>query len=164
MFQTSDNSQLLRRVLWINAELTIVWSLKHKNTQPSYIFNRENPQNSEPQNGPRRGLDFIALKETAPHTVRKQKGTSYLDQNKYWVKVMKSSPLLGPFCGSEFWGFSLLNIPTRIFEQENYSEIGQTKLWSQVPSLDYFVVQNSGDFLCWKYKEVVCFYVSNLLQ
>ena len=35
--------------------------MKHKNTQPIYIFNRENPQNSEPQNGPRRGLDFIAL-------------------------------------------------------------------------------------------------------
>jgi hypothetical protein len=35
--------------------------LKHKNTQPIYIFNRENPQNSKPQNGPRRGLDFIAL-------------------------------------------------------------------------------------------------------
>ena len=61
MFQTWDNSQLLRRVLWINADLTIVWSLKHKNTQPSYILNRENPQISEPQNGPRRGLDFIAL-------------------------------------------------------------------------------------------------------
>jgi hypothetical protein len=61
MFQTSDNSQLLRGVLWINAELTIVSSLKHKNTQPIYIFNRENLQNSEPQNGPRRGLDFIAL-------------------------------------------------------------------------------------------------------
>ena len=45
----------------INAELTIVSSLKHKNTQPIYIFKRENPQNSEPQNGPRRGLDFIAL-------------------------------------------------------------------------------------------------------
>ena len=29
-----------------------------------YIFNRENPQNSDPQNGPRRGLDFIALAET----------------------------------------------------------------------------------------------------
>ena len=29
--------------------------------QPSYIFNRENPQNSEPQNGPRRKLDFIDL-------------------------------------------------------------------------------------------------------
>ena len=61
MFQTSNNSQLLRRVLWINAELTIIWSLKHKNTQPSYFFNRENPQNSEPQFVPRRGLDFIAL-------------------------------------------------------------------------------------------------------
>ena len=61
MFQTSDNSQLLRRVLCINADLTIVSSLKHKNTQPLYIFNRENPQNSEPQNSPRRGLDFIAL-------------------------------------------------------------------------------------------------------
>ena len=64
MFQTSDNSQLLRRVLLINAELTIVSSFKHKNTQPLYIFNRENPQNSEPQNGPRRGLDFIALRYT----------------------------------------------------------------------------------------------------
>ena len=40
MFQTCDNSQLLRRVLWISAELTIVSSLKHKNTQPLYIFNR----------------------------------------------------------------------------------------------------------------------------
>ena len=36
MFQTSDNIQLLS----INAELTIVSSLKHKNTQPLYIFNR----------------------------------------------------------------------------------------------------------------------------
>ena len=25
------------------------------------------------------------------------------------------------------------------------------KLWNQVPFLDHFVVQNSGDFLCWKY-------------
>ena len=40
MFQTWDNSQLLRRVLWISAELTIVSSWKHKNTQPLYIFNR----------------------------------------------------------------------------------------------------------------------------
>jgi hypothetical protein len=61
MFQTSYNSQLLRRVLWINAELTIVSSLKHKNTKTIFIFNRENPQNSELQNGPRRGLDSIAL-------------------------------------------------------------------------------------------------------
>ena len=35
--------------------------MKHNNTQPIYIFNRKNPQNSEPQNGQRRGLDFIAL-------------------------------------------------------------------------------------------------------
>jgi len=37
--------------------------LKHKNTQPLtiFIFNRENPKNSEPQNGPRSGLDYIAL-------------------------------------------------------------------------------------------------------
>ena len=40
MFQTWNNSQLLRRVLWISAELTIVSSLKHKNTQPLYIFIR----------------------------------------------------------------------------------------------------------------------------
>ena len=40
MFQTWDNSQLLRRVLWISAELTIVSSLKHKKTQPLYIFKR----------------------------------------------------------------------------------------------------------------------------
>ena len=26
------------------------------------------------------------------------------------LKAMKSSPLLGTFCGSEFWGFSLLKI------------------------------------------------------
>ena len=48
LFQTSDNSQLLTRVLWINAELTIVSSLKQKNTQAIYIFNRENFQNSDP--------------------------------------------------------------------------------------------------------------------
>ena len=40
MFQTWDNSQLLRRVLWISAEQTIGASLKHKNTQPLYIFSR----------------------------------------------------------------------------------------------------------------------------
>ena len=31
---------------------------------------------------------------------------------KLWQqsKAMKSCPLLGLFCGSEFWGFSLMNI------------------------------------------------------
>jgi hypothetical protein len=35
--------------------------LEHKISQPVHIFNRENSQNSESPNGPRRGLDFIAL-------------------------------------------------------------------------------------------------------
>ena len=50
--------------------------MKHKNTQPLYIFNRENPQNSEPQNGPRRGLDFIALTNSICFTVHSRKKTS----------------------------------------------------------------------------------------
>ena len=40
MFQTCSNSQLMRRVLWISAEQAIGASLKHKNTQPLYMFNR----------------------------------------------------------------------------------------------------------------------------
>ena len=40
MFKSCSNSQLLRRVLWISAEQTIGASLKHKNTQPLYMFNR----------------------------------------------------------------------------------------------------------------------------
>ena len=58
MFQTVDNSQLCTQYLTIGARF------KHKNTQPLYIFNIEDPQNSEPQNGPMRGLDFIALQPT----------------------------------------------------------------------------------------------------
>ena len=27
-----------------------------------------------------------------------------------------------------------------------------SKLWNQVPSLDHLVIQNSGNFLCWKYR------------
>ena len=50
----------------MNAELTIVSCLKHKNTLPIHIFNRENPQNPEPQNGPRRGLDFIFIALACP--------------------------------------------------------------------------------------------------
>jgi hypothetical protein len=33
--------------------------LKHTNTQPNYIFNRENPQNSEPQKWSKEG-DLIS--------------------------------------------------------------------------------------------------------
>ena len=32
------------------------------------------------------------------------------NQTVHAIKAMKSSPLLGQFCGSEFWGFSLLKI------------------------------------------------------
>ena len=64
MFQTSDNSQLCIDSQYSSQQLTVVSSLKHKSTQPLYIFNRENPQNSESQNGLRRGLDFIALSVT----------------------------------------------------------------------------------------------------
>ena len=69
MFQTSDNSQLCIDSQYSSQYLTIVSSLKHKNTQPLYIINRENPQNSETQNGPRRGLDFIALLFGRPRTM-----------------------------------------------------------------------------------------------
>ena len=40
MFQSCYYSQLLRRVLLVSAELTIGATLKHKNTQHLYIFNR----------------------------------------------------------------------------------------------------------------------------
>ena len=54
-------SALIHSTLLSSWLLEQVWNIKIKNTQPLYIFNRENPQNSEPQNGLRRGLDFIAL-------------------------------------------------------------------------------------------------------
>ena len=69
MFQTSDNSQLCFYSQYSSQQLTIVSSLKHKNTQPLYIFNREYPQNSEPQNGPRSGLDYIALIQVNTHLI-----------------------------------------------------------------------------------------------
>ena len=39
MFQTWDNSQLCIDSQYSSQMLTIVWSLKHQNTQPIYIFN-----------------------------------------------------------------------------------------------------------------------------
>ena len=41
--------------------------MKHK---ISHLFNRENPQNSESPNGPRRELDFIALLLGIEHDVQ----------------------------------------------------------------------------------------------
>ena len=71
MYQTSENSQLLRRVFW---------SLKHHSTQPILIVNRENPQNSEAPNDPKRGLDLIAL--------------ILGDPNFSWIIVVIFSPLI----------------------------------------------------------------------
>ena len=52
-------SALIHSTLLSSWLLEQVWNIK--NTQPLYIFNRENPQNSEPQNDPRSGFDYIAL-------------------------------------------------------------------------------------------------------
>ena len=47
------------------------------------MFNRENPQNSEPQNGPRSGLDYIALRETDGTRVEIDVANSLLDSISY---------------------------------------------------------------------------------
>ena len=61
--------------------------MKHKNTQPLYIFKRENPQNSEPQNGPRSGLDYIALLGTDGHRDRPEPMPSPLNYPAYYLYV-----------------------------------------------------------------------------
>ena len=64
MFKTCSNSLLCTDSQYSSQLLTIGAGLKHKNAQPLYIFNRENPQNFEPQNSPRSGLDYIALEKS----------------------------------------------------------------------------------------------------
>ena len=50
------------------------------------MFNRENPQNSEPQNGPRSGLDYIAL--------RTHEGLTYINGSSMtFKKVLKKKSL-----------------------------------------------------------------------
>ena len=48
------------------------------------------------------------------HSYKKPMNGQRLDRESYVAseksKAMKSSPLLRPFCGSEFWGFCLLKI------------------------------------------------------
>ena len=85
MFQTCSNSLLCTDSQYSSQQLTIGANLKHKNTQPLYIFNRENPQNSEPQNGPRSGLDYIALVTTAFF-----KMTVFV--HKSWVSMLFCKP------------------------------------------------------------------------
>ena len=76
--------------------------MKHKNTQPLYIFNRENPQNSETQNGPRRGLDFIALVLCIWSSVYPMEETLvnkrvYIDQNDQRAYI-DQDVIDGPHC------------------------------------------------------------------
>ena len=50
------------------------------------MFNRENPQNSEPQNGPGRGLDFIALPVPVLVTGEGDRGRFSEHFNGFWGK------------------------------------------------------------------------------
>jgi hypothetical protein len=68
--------------------------LKHKSTQPLYIFNRENPQNSEPQNGPRSGLDYIALVIGLVLKCAKNKLPQFLLFSKWFQMIFNVQPLL----------------------------------------------------------------------
>jgi len=68
LLKIQGGCMLLRFKLETIVRSALIHSLKHKNTQPLCIYNKENPQNSEPQNGPMRGLDCIALQECALHT------------------------------------------------------------------------------------------------
>ena len=70
MFKSCSNSLLCTDSQYSSQQLTIGATFKHKCTQPLYIFNRENPQNSETQNGLRRGLDFIALQFRNPFLLK----------------------------------------------------------------------------------------------
>ena len=84
---------------------------------------------------------------------------------RYWNLIYQTMGM--PKVKKSMVIFYIISMPFRSklskFRILPYSEI-VAKPCNQVRSLDHFVVQNSGDFLCWAYKEVVCFYVSNLLQ
>ena len=60
--------------------------------------------------------DFARLIIEKPQLLNERNPTNQSAERKVakgWFgfpKAMKSSPLLGPFCGSEFWGFSLMKI------------------------------------------------------
>ena len=105
MYQTSDNSQLCIDSQYSSQQLTIVWSLKHHSTQPIYTFNRENPQNSESPNGPRRGPDFIAFRKTTYkcNVMNKlifkiQKDHSQIFEWPIWISNIVLTPIVWLSC------------------------------------------------------------------
>ena len=68
---------------------------------------------------------------------------------KYVAQISSNFDPITPLSG-QFWTF---------YNLYSTYPLNWPKLWNQVPSLDHFVFQNSGDFLCWIYKEVACIYV-----
>ena len=68
--------------------------MKYKNKQPLYIFNRENPQNSEPQNGPRSGLDYIALILTT-YVIKQFMNCFIVFFNKTYIVFKENLPVTG---------------------------------------------------------------------
>ena len=91
--------------------------MKHKNTQPLYIFNRENPQNSEPPNGSRRGLDYIALDFTyvcLKKSIRivQLYFACYKGPFKYHCRGPHCNPVQGQYTART--GFSLCSISTQL--------------------------------------------------
>ena len=93
------------------------------------------------------------------HKVRKWKWTNHFRQ-KFFVLISHIYLIfLFVFISIPVWTLKL-HKPFLTARQPagrgNYRLVGSywkiPKLWNQVPSLDHFVVQNSGDFLCWKYR------------
>ena len=109
--------------------------MKHKNTQPLYIFNRENPKNSEPQNGTRSGLDVLmnwcnmisksTIKTVSfpnEHFSQKTKAK----KNFYWNYLTLGRKIIQSFFIVKIWNR---------FSQWN---------WGNIPKLKYFAAdQNS---------------------
>ena len=86
----------------------------------------------------------------------------------WWLPWFAAHEVLGqhlctglyPKCLIKFWpNFSAQAQKFWFFEKKLSLDVRSpwfyTKLWNQVPSLDHFVVQNSGDFLCWTEKSTV---------
>ena len=85
----------------------------------------------------------------------------------FWPNFIQISPTVIPTSPAGSTGFT--EFPERL-THSYYVDLHPNSTWrigkamKSSPLLGPFCVQNSGDFLCSKYKEVVCFYVSNLRQ
>ena len=74
-------------------------------------------------------------------------GKSFLSRSKIEIKI-----------------FNVRTAPYYFSRKRHFAALSKMQSYEIIPSLDHFLVHNSVDFLCWKYKEVVCFYVSILRQ